>query len=158
VRLLAHWAAEQGGAMRRAVTGMLVTAVVLLVGYWSIWFSHRDWLASEHTASYYAFEDAFPLADGLLAVACVLALVALHRRSPIALLWLLAGGGAGIYLFGMDLLYDLEHGTFAKGAGGATEAVIVAVELAFSVALLRWSWTHRAELLTDDSSRVRRGT
>lgn len=137
---------------------MLVTAVVLLVTYWSVWFTDRSWLASEHTAAYYAFEDAFPLADGLLAVACVLALVALHRRSPTALLWLLAGGGAGLYLCGLDLLYDLEHAIFTRGAGGAIEAVIVAVEMVFSVVLLRWSWRHRAELLAGDSSGVRTGT
>src|ERR671933_718054 len=124
--------------MRRTVNGMLVVAVVLLVAYWAVWFTHRSWIASEHTASYYAFEDAFPLADGLLALACVLALVALARRSPTALLWLLVGGGAGLYLCGLDLLYDVENGIFAKGAGGATEAGIVVIEAAFSVVLLRW--------------------
>ena len=141
--------------MRRVVTGMLVAAVVLVVAYWSVWFTHRSWLASDTTQGYYDFEDAFPLADGLLALACILALVALRRRSPSALLWLVAAGSAGLYLCAMDLLYDLEQGIFAKGAGGATEAVLVTVELVFSVVVLRWAWSRRRELLGDDSSRPR---
>ena len=46
----------------------------------------------------------------------------------------------------MDLLYDLQHGIFAKGAGGAVEAVIVVLTWAFSITILRWSWTRRDEL------------
>ena len=126
---------------------MLIAAIAIDVAYWSIWFTHRDWLASEHTQAYYDFENAFPLADLWLGLACVLALIALRRRRPIALLWLIAAGAAGLYLGCMDLLYDLEHGIFSKGAGGAVEAVIVALTWAFSVIVLRWTWTHREELL-----------
>jgi hypothetical protein len=78
----------------------------------------------------------------------VLALVTLHRRRPSALLWLVCAGSAGLYLFGMDFLYDVEHGIFAKGGGGAFEAVIVALTLTFSLTLLVWSWRHRGELLS----------
>ena len=45
---------------------MLVVAIVLDVAYWSIWFTDRDGLASEHRAAYYEFENAFPLADAWL--------------------------------------------------------------------------------------------
>ncbi|MCW2759662.1 MAG: hypothetical protein JWO46_3408 [Nocardioidaceae bacterium] len=135
--------------MRRTVEVMLGLAIALDVGYWTIWFTHRDWLASEHTAAYYAFENAFPLADLWIGVACVLALVALRLRRPTALLWLLCAGSAGLYLFGMDFLYDVEHGIFGKGGGGAAEAVIVTLTLTlvFSLTVLRWSWTRREELL-----------
>ena len=47
----------------------------------------------------------------------------------------------------MDLLYDLEHGIFAKGGGGAFEAVIVLVTWVFSITVLRFAWTRRGELL-----------
>jgi len=119
---------------------MLVVAVVIDVAYWALWFTSRDVLASEHRAAYYEFEDAFPLADAWLGVACVLALVALrreHRRAPF---WLTCAGAAGLYLFGMDLLYDLEHGIFASGAGGVVEAGIVATTLVFSLTALRFAW------------------
>jgi len=109
---------------------------------------NRSWLASEHRAAYYEFENAFPVADLWLAVACLLALVTLRRRSEQALLWLLAGGGAGLYLGCMDLLYDVEHGILLKGGGGATEAVIVVLTFTFSVTLLTWAWRHRQDLLS----------
>ncbi len=134
--------------MRRFIEVMLVVAIALDVAYWTIWFTQRDWIASEHSHAYYEFENAFPLADLWLGAACVLALVTLRLRRPSALLWLVGAGSAGLYLFGMDFLYDVENGIFAKGGGGAVEAVIVAVTLAFSVTVLSWSWRHRGELLS----------
>ena len=134
--------------MRRTVEAMLVVAIVIDVAYWAIWFTQRDWLASEHRQAYYDFENAFPLADLWLGVACVLALVTLRRRQESALFWLLAAGSSGLYLFGMDFLYDVENGIFAKGGGGAVEAVIVLLELVFAVTVLTWSWRHRGELLS----------
>lgn len=133
--------------MRRTVQWLLVGAIVLGVTYWSIWFTDRDVLASEHRAAYYEFENAFPLADLWLGVCCLFALVALKAGRPIALFWLIAAGSAGMYLFAMDLLYDLEHGIFTSGGGGVIEAVIVAVTLAFSLTVLRYAWTRRTELL-----------
>jgi len=134
--------------MRRLIEAMLAAAVVIDVAYWSIWFTRRDWLASEHTQAYYDFENAFPLADAWLGVACVLALVALRRGRPTALFWLISAGAAALYLGCMDLLYDLQHGIFAQGAGGAIEAVIVVLTWVFSVTILRWSWIRRDALLS----------
>ena len=126
---------------------MLVVAIVLDVAYWTIWFIDRSVLASEHTAAYYQFENAFPLADAWLGLACLLALVTLARHRPAALFWLIAAGSAGLYLFGMDLLYDLEHHILFTSAGGVVEALIVALTLAFSLTALRYSWRHRDALL-----------
>jgi len=139
--------------MRRWIEAMLAAAIVIDVAYWSIWFTHRSWLASEHTQAYYDFENAFPLADAWLGIACVLALVMLRRRRPSALLWLISAGAAGLHLGCMDLLYDLQHGIFAKGAGGAVEAVIVLLTWALSLTILRWSWTRRGELVDSEGSR-----
>jgi hypothetical protein len=141
--------------MRRLVEAMLVTAVVIDVAYWSIWFTRREWIASEHTQAYYDFENAFPLADAWLGLACVLALVTLRRGRPTALLWLVCAGAAALYLGCMDLLYDLEHGIFAQGSGGAIEAVIVLLTWIFSLTILRWSWTRRDVLLGGEAARAR---
>ena len=138
--------------MRRTIEWMLAVAVAIDVAYWSIWFTRRDWLASDDTQAYYDFENAFPVADLWLGVACVLALVALRRRTPDALLWLLRAGSAGLYLGCMDLLYDVEHGIFLSGPGGAVEAVIVVLTWVFSLTALTWGWRHRGELLSGDSS------
>ena len=125
--------------MRRTVEAMLVVAIAIDIAYWSIWFTQRDWLASEHRQAYYDFENAFPLADLWLGITCVLALVTLRRRQESALFWLLAAGSSGLYLFGMDFLYDVENGIFSKGGGGAVEAVIVLLEAVFAVTILTWS-------------------
>lgn len=138
--------------MRRVVIVMLVVALVLDAAYWTIWFTNRDWIASETTQAYYDFENAFPLADLWLGVAALLALVTLVRRHPSALLWLVATGAAGLYLGSLDLLYDLEHDIFTKGGGGAFEAVIVAVTWVFSITVLRYAWTRRGELLAGDAA------
>jgi hypothetical protein len=119
---------------------MLAGALVLDVAYWALWFTSRDTLASEHRDAYYEFENAFPLADFWLGVTCLLALVSLLQSRPAAYFWLACAGAAGLYLFGMDLLYDLEHGIFASGAGGLVEAGIVAVTLVFSLTALRYAW------------------
>ncbi len=129
---------------------MLLIEIVLDVAYWTIWFTQRDWIASEHTQAYYDFENAFPLADLWLGLACVLALVTLVRRRPSALFWLISVGAAGLYLGAMDLLYDLEHDIFTKGGGGAFEALIVTVTWIFSITVLRFAWTRRGELLGGD--------
>lgn len=137
--------------MKKFIQGMLVVAIVLDITYWTIWFTNRDWIASEHSAAYYEFENAFPLADLWLGIACLLALITLRAGRPSALLWLLCSGSAGLYLFAMDFLYDVENGIFTKGGGGAFEAVIVALTLFFSVTVLVWSWSHRGELLSTQS-------
>lgn len=131
----------------RAVRIMLVVAIVIDIAYWTTWFTHRSWVESDTSEAYVAFENAFPLADGWLGLTCLLALVALGRQSPSALLWLIAAGSAGMYLFGMDVLYDLQNGIYAKGAGGVIEAGINLITLTFSVVALRWAWTRRDALL-----------
>jgi hypothetical protein len=131
----------------KAIRIMLVVAVIILVAYWTIWVTHRSWVASDTTVAYVAFENAFPLADGWLGLTAVLAFVALGRRSPTALLWLIAAGSAGLYLFGMDVLYDLQNDIYGKGAGGIVEAAINLITLGFSLTALHWAWTRRDALL-----------
>jgi hypothetical protein len=129
--------------MRRTVLVMLVIAIVIDIAYWTIWFSDRDFLASAHTQAYYDFENAFPLADLWLGVACLMGLLALRAETASATFWLTCAGAAGLYLFGMDFLYDVENGIFTSGGGGVIEALIVALTLVFSLTVLRFAWTRR---------------
>jgi hypothetical protein len=123
-----------------------------------LWFSDRRLVASETTTAYYRFENAFPLADGWWVLALVACAWALRARRPSALGWLLVAGGAGLYLFRMDVLYDAEHGIWTKGGGGAIEAVINVATLVINLSLLAWSWNHRVALLASDpAARPRRG-
>ena len=126
---------------------LLLTCLSLIAAYWALWYTARPLVASETRPAYVEFEQAFPLADAWLALCLLGAGAAPARRWPAALLWLLAGGGAGLYLCGMDVLYDLEHGIWGLGAGGAIELAINALTLAGSAGVLRWSWRRRAALL-----------
>jgi hypothetical protein len=133
---------------RRAMAGLLLAAALLIAGYWLAWLLHRSVVASETGAAYTQFEDAFPLADGWLALCLVAASYCLLTARRAALFWLLAGGGAGLYLFAMDVLYDMQHGVWGKGANGVMELVINVVTLALSVFVLRWTWVRRDALLS----------
>ena len=135
---------------RRNTSRSLWVVAVVTVAFWVIWYADRAALASNHRSAYYEFENAFPLADAWLAFACATAAVTLTRKSPSALLWLIAAGSAGLYLAGMDILYDLEHGIWWRsGSGGIIEAVINAVSLVGGIWLMRWSWIRRDELVAD---------
>src|SRR3954449_567290 len=133
---------------RRRVVVVLVAGVVVMLVYWTAWYADRSLVASNSRSAYYEFENAFPLADAWLTVALIGAAWTLSHQSPMALFWLLAGGGAGLYLFGMDVLYDAENGIWwNSGAGGVIELVINVVTLVVSIWLLRWAWQRRDALL-----------
>jgi hypothetical protein len=133
---------------RRVVIAMSI-GVVLMLAYWIAWYASRSLVASDTTKSYTDFENAFPAGDAWITACLVGAIVTLRRRSPLSLFWLLAGGGAGVYLFCIDALYDVEHGVWFKNGGGAIELGINVVTLAVSTWLLRWAWRNRSELLAD---------
>jgi len=132
----------------RPVERGLWTLAVIMVAFWTAWFAHRSLVASSTSYYYVAFENAFPVADGLLTAAVVAGAVALRRQHATALLWLLLGAGAGIYLAGMDILFDVEHQIWwTKGAGGWIELAINIITVSASVSLTHWTWQHRGELL-----------
>ena len=136
---------------RRRVAVVLVVAIALIVAYWAAWYADRSLVASNTRSAYYEFENAFPLADGWLAVCCVGALLSLRSGSPRALLWLLLAGGSGIYLFCMDALYDVEKSIWwSSGAGGVIELCINVITLAVSTWFLRWTWQRRDALMAGE--------
>jgi len=136
---------------RQRVMGLLIFTSALLVGYWAAWFADRGIVASDHTTEYIAFEQSFPLADVWLLGAALLSAIQLWRRRPSALMWLLVLGGAGVYLCALDVLYDLEHGIYTKGHGGAIELTINLLTAALSIGLRVSAWRYRHELLGNSS-------
>lgn len=133
--------------------GLVVAAFVALVAYWVIWFFvDRSWLASLDTQPYYVFENAFPAADGWLAIACALGGWALHKRRASALFWLLAGGSSSIYLGLMDVLFDLENRVYLapKGDWGSvgTEIAINVYSLGVGAWALWFGWRNRRWFMT----------
>lgn len=127
----------------RSLAVLLWVLVVVIIAYWTLWYTHRSLIASESTRVYYGFEDAFPLADGLLALGMALTAWSLWTTRSTAVLFGLMSAGGGLYLFGMDVLFDAEHGIWARGTGGLVEALINVVTLSASALLARWIWVHR---------------
>jgi hypothetical protein len=132
----------------RLTLGLVLAAFVALIAYWVIWFFvNRDWLASLDTPSYYVFENAFPAADGWLAVACGFGSWTLWKRRGSALFWLLAGGSASIYLGLIDVLFDLENRVYLAPRGDVggvvTELAINVYSLGVGVWALWFGWKNR---------------
>ena len=138
---------------RRRVIVLLLIVAAIVVAYWALWFGHRSLVASETSPAYQQFEDAFPMADGWLVLCLLGAAWSLKTRRDSALGWLLAGGGAGLYLFSMDVLYDAEHGIWTKGGNGVIEATINVATLVISLGMLRWTWRRRAGFAVNESHR-----
>jgi hypothetical protein len=135
---------------RRRVVGALLTGAVVLVLYWAAWLLDRSLLASDTRPAYYEFEAAFALADAWLAFCLVAGARALHGRRPTALLWLLAAGGSGAFLLGIDVLYNLQHGVWFASHRGLTELLRNLATAAGTIGLFAWTWPRRAELLAGD--------
>jgi hypothetical protein len=135
--------------------GLLWFGAVATFAYWIVWFGvDRSWLATADTPAYYTFENAFPIADGWMAVTGALGAVALQRRRPSALLWMLLAGSASLYLAAMDVLFDLENGIYraSSSAGGvanvAVELFINVGCLAGGVAIIVFAWRYRGHFLS----------
>jgi hypothetical protein len=137
------------------VLAAMTFAIVLTVAYWIIWFFvDRDLLASSHAATYFAFENAFPLADAWLALTLACGVIGLARRRAFGLLATLLAGGAGIYLGCMDVLFDLENGIYASRPGGDASGSLIELAIniltfALGAAIVTWVWRHRRWLLKD---------
>ena len=135
---------------RRRMIGAALTGAALLACYWAAWLLDRSLLASDTRPAYYEFEAAFFLADVWLAACLVAGARALSARRAAALLWLLAAAGAAGFLFGVDLLYNLQHGVWFASGRGLTELLRNLATGAGAVGLFTWTWPRRAELLAGD--------
>ena len=133
---------------RGLLLAVLVIAFLAILAYWIVWFFvDRSALASMNTHAYYVFENAFPAADGWLAIACAASAWTVHRRRPAAVFWLVAGGSASLYLGLMDVLFDLENGVYLAPRGDwgavATEIAINVLALGIGAWALAFGWRHR---------------
>jgi hypothetical protein len=92
---------------------------------------------------YSAFEDAFPVADGWMALCMLAAGIGLWRGSRAGVLAGLMAGSALIYLAAMDITFNIEHGLYAllpQSGAMLTETWINALSLGLGIATLIMSW------------------
>jgi hypothetical protein len=132
------------------ILAVISFGVLATLAYWLVWFAvDREILASAHTDSYYAFENAFPVADSWMVACGVLAALALVRRRASSLLWIIAAGATSIYLGLLDVLFDLENGIYRSpdSTGVCVEIAINVLTLAFGTVITVWAWRARRELV-----------
>jgi hypothetical protein len=137
---------------RRRLAILLFGVAGLILAFWLAWYGHRSLVAADHTEAYVAFENAFPVADGWLALLLILSGLGLLRRWPSTSTWLFLAAGAGVYLFCMDVLYDLEQGIWTKGANGLTELAINILTISLSILVGGFAWRNREALASNSDS------
>lgn len=137
---------------RLALAWVMAVVAAVTTLYWLTWFvipGGRDLLAVlPHNSGYISFENAFPIADGWMALCGVFAATHLFRNKPSAIPWLFMAGSAGMYLGGMDILYDIEnniYGLLTQNPGSvATEMAINVATVVISLVTLWWANKHRS--------------
>ena len=126
----------------KILAALLIVGAVVTVAYWVNYFIAGD-VRVLSDAWYTYFEDAFPVADGWMALCMAVAGVGLWRGSRNGALWGLMAGSALLYLAGMDITFNVEHVLYALlPASGPmwTEAWINASSLGLGIATLLMSW------------------
>lgn len=130
-----------------------IFAFIGLVTYWIMWFTVPQFIQSRMPdapdyATYIAFEQAFPLEDGYVAVAALIGVIGLWQMKTWGFLSMLLGSGGVLFLGLMDLLYDLEHQMFIPfNAGSIIELLIVIFFLLLGSIVTTLLWKHRKKFL-----------
>ena len=124
----------------KTLASLLILGAVITAAYWLNYYLAGDVRVLD-TTWYIYFEDAFPIADGWMALCMLFAGIGLWRGSRAGALWGLMAGSALLYLAGMDITFDVEHGIYALRSGPVfTEMWINASSLGLGIATLIMSW------------------
>ena len=133
--------------------GFMTLAIILIVfavgviAFWITFFTSGA-VSMGDSQAYLEHEQSFPLADGYMALCCLICAAGLIRRRPWALLFGLLAGSGIIFLGLMDTLYSIQQGIFAALDTAALEAfVICGVCLILGPATIVYLWRNRSQLL-----------
>ena len=131
----------------KAVIALLLAVAGVTAAYWAVFFTSGA-VQVRGDDAYLAFERAFPLADGWLAVCALAAANDLWRSRASGVLFGLLSGSSLVYLGCLDVLFNLNAGNYAIVSGAMrTEVVINAGSLAVGALLIVFLWRHRERLL-----------
>ena len=153
--------AQDDGCAIMAPAGRIPLALMMLLvtlvtaAYWIVWYlvpGGQGLLATlPGDPGYIRFENAFLVADAWMALASLLAAIALLRGRPAAVPWLWMAGSAGLYLAGMDILFDVQNGVYSGIHGVSprleaawTEIAVNAGTVGFSLWAIGWAARHRS--------------
>lgn len=151
----------------KALTVLAAVFVLTAAGialFWVNWFASGAYL-TEGDESYRAFENAFPLPDGVLSLLLVACAIRLLLRSPDAFANGLMAAGMLWFLASLDTLYNLQHGGFTDFSDPEThlKLFISAYCYALGGITVFYLWKHRHRLVpgkeeasTEDAPATRR--
>jgi hypothetical protein len=143
-----------GPSGRKTAIGIQLFVVLAGAAYWAIWYlGDRASLANLSTDAYYAFQNAFPFADGWLMLCCLCGALALWRHKPSGLLWVLLAASCGIYLGMLDVTFNLENGVYTGSSGAAlwTEVALNALSIGCGAWGIRFAWRNRQHFSRPES-------
>jgi uncharacterized membrane protein (DUF2068 family) len=124
----------------------LAVASVGTIAYWIVFFTSGA-VQVQGDDAYLAFERAFPLADGWMAACAALAAVGLWLRRPWGLLFGLLAASSLVFLGCMDVLWNLNTGSYAIGSDAMTAEIVINVYcLAGGALLILYLWRNRRSL------------
>src|ERR1700712_1467575 len=126
----------------KVLAALLILGAVVTAAYWINYYIAGDVRVLPDTWYTY-FENAFVVADGWMALCMFVAGIGLWRGTRSGALFGLMAGSALLYLAGMDITFNVEHGLYALlPSSGAmiTEAWINASSLGLGIATLVMSW------------------
>ncbi|MFA5398880.1 MAG: hypothetical protein WC169_06875 [Dehalococcoidia bacterium] len=96
---------------RRLIASLEIVTGVGLILFWLAFFTVG--LAPEKAPPcYYAYENSFPLPDGILAVLLLVAGMLLMKSNPAGRALSLIGAGALIFLGLLDFSFNLQNGIY----------------------------------------------
>jgi uncharacterized membrane protein (DUF2068 family) len=128
------------------IIGMLLFACIATTAYWVIFFTTGD-VQARSDPVYIAFESAFPLADGWMALCALGGAVGLWRKKDWGFLFGLLAGSSSIFLGLMDVLFNINEGNYALGGPEmAVETAINITTLGFGILVIVYLWRNRSRL------------
>ncbi|MFA5066301.1 MAG: hypothetical protein WC566_12680 [Dehalococcoidia bacterium] len=96
---------------RRLIASLEIVTGVGLILFWLAFFTVG--LAPEKAPPcYFAYENSFPLPDGILAVLLLIAGILLMKSNPAGRILSLVGGGALVFLGLLDFSFNLQNGIY----------------------------------------------
>ena len=135
------------------VIGIGIFAILAMCAYWYAWFFAPDVVQARlpgdpDYAVYVGYEQAFPLPDLFVTLACAIGVAGLWKMRDWGFLSMMLGAGGALFLGLEDLLYDLQHSMFVPMNGAAAiELAIVLVIMSLGPAMASLLWKHRRELI-----------
>ena len=135
------------------VIGIGIFTILAMSAYWYAWYFAPEVVQARTPldpdyAVYIGYEQAFPLPDLFVTLACAVGVVGLWKMRDWGFLAMLLTAGGAIFLGFEDLLYDLQHNMFVPFNGAAgIELAIVLVIMALGPAMTVLLWKNRRDFI-----------